>query len=62
MNKLSRRKFQVWIVSVVIFGISIFITKTVMPEMINMFTVVSCLYMGSNATKAYIDMKRDKKE
>lgn len=56
--KIQSRKFQVWLVTVIIVIVSIIITNTIIPEIINMFTVISCIYIGGNvATKAIFKEK-----
>lgn len=59
MNKLSSRKFWVWIASLAIVIITIIITKSISPEVINMYSLVSCLYLGSNTAINWIRGVKD---
>lgn len=54
MKKIKSRKFLVWITSVFLLTVSMYITKTITPEMINMFTVISAIYIGGNTASKFI--------
>jgi len=54
MNKLKSRRFWVFIIWTVFMGISIFVTKTVMPEMVSWYGIISMLYIGSSVAKSAI--------
>ena len=55
MNKIKSRKFIVWITTTILCILSVIYTKTITPELINCYTVISALYIGGNIAKKYID-------
>lgn len=59
MNKLTSRKFIVWIATFIIAIVSFIITKTVSPEIVNMYLVVSAAYLGANSFVAFVRGKDD---
>jgi hypothetical protein len=60
MSKLNSRKLWVWITGILFVGTTIYITKTVTPELINFMIFNSIFYISGNVTQKYIF--RDKKE
>jgi len=54
-TKIKSRKFVVWLTCVALFIGTVFITKAVTAELINMFTVVSALYIGGNTATKYLN-------
>ena len=54
MDKLKSRKFWVWVSMLVVLITGIVITKTLTAEMLNMFTVVSAIYIGGNTAQKFI--------
>lgn len=52
--KIGGRKFIAYLISVVLFCIGIFVTKTITSEAWNFLTVVTILYMSANSFKAYL--------
>ena len=57
MNKMKSRKFIAYIVSVIIFLTSVWITKTISAEAWNFLTITTVLYMSANSFSKYIENK-----
>ena len=47
-NKLTSRKFAVWVVGCIFVFVSIIITKTVSPELINFMLFNNMFYISAN--------------
>ena len=58
MSKLNSRKFIVYIVTTILCIGAVFYTKTITPELINCYTVISVLYIGGNMASKYIDGRK----
>jgi len=56
-NKLTSRKFWVWVSSFAIVIASIWITKSIIPEVINMYGLISAIYIGGNTASAWVKSK-----
>lgn len=57
MSKLKSRKFIAYIISTILFIVSIWITKTITPPAWNFMTIVTVLYMSANSFNKYIEKK-----
>lgn len=53
-SKIKSRRFIVFMIWTVLVGLSIFITNTIIPEIISWYGVISMLYIGSSVAKSYI--------
>ncbi len=56
-DKITSRKFIAYIISVLLFIVGIWITKTITDAAWNFMTMVTVLYMSSNAFGKFIDNK-----
>ena len=54
LDKLKSRRFFVFVIWTVLVVASIIITKTLTPEIIGWYGVISMLYIGSSTAKSYI--------
>ena len=54
MNKLKSRRFIVFLTWTILVGASIWITKTIQPEVVSWYGVISMLYIGSSVAKSFI--------
>jgi len=59
MNKLTSRKFWVWIVWT---GVVLISYKNLTPELINGWSIVSALYIGGNVAGHWIGDKHEGKK
>ena len=57
MSKLKSRKFWVWLVSTLLIVGGVFYTKQITPEMVNMYGLISMIYIGGNNFSKYIEKK-----
>ena len=55
---IKSRKFIVYITTTILCISTVFYTKTITPELINAYTVVSALYIGGNVAKAYMNKEK----
>ena len=58
LSKVGSRKFIAYMISVIIFCGSVWITKTVTPEAWNFLTITTVLYMSANSFSKYIEGKK----
>lgn len=57
MNKLTSRKFWVWLTWTIVVAINY---RHLTPELINGWSIVSALYIGSNVASHWIGDKYEK--
>ncbi len=58
LQKLTSRKFAVWVIGCVFSVVAIVMTKTVTPELINFVMVNNLIYTGANSITRWIDSKK----
>jgi len=54
-GKIQSRKLWAWIVTTILMVVGVIYTGNIMPEMVNVYGIITTIYIGGNIFQKYIE-------